>query len=121
MIELEEYKPGQPTVVTDEVITLLEQAFSLDCSVLEACRLSNIAKSTYYNFLKRYPEYVDRFKELREDPILKARQTIVNDLDNTDTAKWYLERKKKAEFAQRHENINVELPVPLLDIDKLKQ
>ena len=84
---------------TPEVIGKLESAFSIDASVAEACFFANIAESTYYEWCGDSPELSERFKRLRQKPVLKARQVIANDLDNPATAKWYLERKRSQEFA----------------------
>lgn len=101
---------GRPTEFTDEVVKKLEEAFALDCTVLEACFYANISRQTYYNNVdekeeagSKKRELFDRFEELRQRPFLKARQTIVKNLDQPEHAKWYMERKKKLEFAQRQE------------------
>ena len=97
---------GRPTTFTNEVVQKLEEAFAMDCSVEEACLYADIARQTYYNHVDgkaelgaKKREYFDRFEELRQRPFLKARQTIFKGLDDPATAKWYLERKKKKEFA----------------------
>lgn len=102
---------GRPTEFTEEVVNKLEQAFALDCTVSEACLYAGISRQTYYNFVdekadpkSKKRQYFDRFEELRERPFLKARQTIVKSLDQPEHAKWYMERKKKAEFAGRQEH-----------------
>lgn len=94
---------GRPTVMTSEVILKLEQAFAIDASVEEACSYADIGRNTFYEYLKKNPEFQDRINELREKPILKARQTIVKNLDSADVAKWYIERKKRTEFATKAE------------------
>ena len=87
--------------LTNDVRLKLEQAFALDCSVKEACFYANISKQTYYNWAESFPELEKTFDRLRQKPILKARQTIVRSLDEVDTAKWYLERKRKNEFSSK--------------------
>ena len=94
---------GRPTKMTDEVVMKLEQAFAIDASVGEACSYADISRNTFYVWLKENPDFQDRIDELRERPILKARQTIVKGLDNVQGAQWYIERKRKNEFAQRSE------------------
>ena len=48
---------------------------------------------------------MERKEQLKESLIFKARTVVANALDRQDenTAKWYLERKKKAEFSTRQE------------------
>ena len=41
---------GRPTVMTDEVIRILEEAFSNDATDEQACFLANISPSSLYKF-----------------------------------------------------------------------
>ena len=95
---------GRPTVFTPEVLQKLEQAFSMGCTDNEASIYANIAISSLYNYQKQNPEFLDRKEQLKENPILKARTKVFNEIEkNVLTAQWYLERKKKDEFAVRTE------------------
>lgn len=110
-------KGGRPIEFTEDVVNKLEQAFALDCTVEEACLYADISRQTYYNKIKEKPELFDRFEELRQRPFLKARQTLIKNLDQPEHAKWYMERKKKNEFAQRNEMTGKDgkdLPTPIL-------
>ena len=100
-------KVGRPTILTPEIIAKLEQAFSMGCSDLEACFYADIGKTTLYNYQKANPEFVERKERLKERMIFKARTVIADALNKNDenTAKWYLERKKKDEFSTRSENL----------------
>ena len=90
--------------MSDEKIKKLEEAFALDCSINEACFYADISKVTYYNWIEKKPELLNRFEALREKPVLLARQTVVQAVKtNPDIALKYLERKKKAEFSTRSE------------------
>ena len=71
--------------------------------------------------------FIDQKEQWKEQLTLKARTVIANSLNNKDenTAKWYLERKKKNEFGTRQEitgadggSVSVEHS---FDIDKIKQ
>lgn len=97
---------GRPTVMTSDVVSKLEQAFSMGCSDLEACLFANISKQALYDYQAKYPEFADRKAMLKETLILKARSVIATSLNNKDenTAKWYLERKRKEEFSTKVEN-----------------
>lgn len=94
---------GRPTVMTPDIIRKLEEAFAIGCSDSEACSYADIGQSTLYSYQEKHPEFAERKEKLKERPILKARQTVVKGLDQVEHAKWYLERRKKAEFAQRTE------------------
>lgn len=109
---------GRPTVMTDEVVLKLEQAFAIDASVEEACSYADISRNTFYLWLKENPEYKDRIDELRQRPVLKARQTVVQSLNEPLFAFKYLERKRKKEFGN---SVDVTsdgkvLPTPLLHV-----
>jgi hypothetical protein len=96
---------GRPTVFTPEVVAKLEQAFAIDATVEEACSYASISRDAFYDYLKREPKFSDRITDLRQRPVLAARQTIVTAVKTQpESAKWYLERKRKAEFAQRNEH-----------------
>ena len=76
-------------------VSKLEQAFSIGCTVSEACLYAEIGRNSYYRWTKNNKILKDRFEALKEKPILQARQTIVSNLkDNVDVARWYLEKKK---------------------------
>lgn len=96
-------KGGRPTVMTPEVVAKLEQAFAIDATVEEACSYADISRDSFYDYLKINPKFSDRIADLRNRPVLKARQTIVKALETSDGAKWYLERKAKKEFSSRSE------------------
>lgn len=89
--------------LTEDTIRKLEEAFSIDASVKEACYYADISTDTFYRWIKKYPKLSYKLERLREKPVLKARQTVVRSLDNPDYAFKYLERKKKDEFSPRQE------------------
>lgn len=95
----------KPLKKTPETLTKLEEAFAIDASVAEACFFAGISQKTYYEWIKNDPKLGERFAELRQNPVLKARNVVMEALNNKDkdTAKWYLERKAKNEFAPRNE------------------
>lgn len=99
-------KVGRPTLMTQETINKLEQAFSLGASDLEACFYAGISTQTLYNYQNANPEYIERKAALKERLVLKARTVIKDALEDNDknTAQWYLERKKKNEFSTRTES-----------------
>ena len=94
---------ARPTLKTQEVIGKLEEAFSIGADVLAACAYANIHPDTFYQWRKDDEVFSDRMASLREKPVLKAYQTVAQSLGETETAKWYLERKRRQEFATRRE------------------
>lgn len=103
--KVEKREPGRPSEMDPLKVKKLEEAFAFDATILEACLYAGISKQTYYNWLEKNPELVDRFEALRQTPILAAREKVVNSIkSDVDTARWYLERKQKKEFAARTEH-----------------
>lgn len=49
----------RPTVMTEDVVRKLLEAFKLDVSVEEACLYARISKDTYYRKLKEDEEFSD--------------------------------------------------------------
>ena len=90
--------PKSEWKLTPETVKKLEEAFAIDSTVEEACFYADISRQTYYQWIKAHPKLADRFEALRENPILKARQTIAKSLDDPNIARWYLEKKKRKEF-----------------------
>ncbi len=96
-------KVGRPAIVTEDVLRKLEEAFAMGCTDKEACLYANIGQTTFYAYQGDNLEFLKRKDELKETPVLRARTTILNNLKDPDTAKWFLERKKKDEFSSRSE------------------
>jgi hypothetical protein len=95
---------GQPPAMTEKVVRALETAFKYDWTVKKACNFAGISTSTYYDFLKLYPEYAEKFAILRESASDLAQQVIIDDIEhnkNTNTAKWWLEKRRSEKFAPR--------------------
>lgn len=117
-------KRGRPTIMTEQVIGKLEQAFAYDCTIGEACFYAGINPDTYHEYVKRTPEFAERVKALRNTPVMAARQKVIDDIKtDTDTAKWYLERKFKNEFSTKVENdVRVkEAPKPIMELPNVQQ
>lgn len=100
-----ENKRGRPTKMTNEVIGKLEMAFSTGATDIEACIVADINPDTLYEYCKKNPEFSERKEVLKKKPVLKAKQIVINYLNSNDidTAKWYLERKARDEFAAKQE------------------
>lgn len=97
---------GRPTVMTEEVIAKLEEAFLNGATDREACFIANISKDSLYDYCKLNPDFSDRKEDLKDMVKYQARQNIVGAIKNGDKplSQWYLERKAKSEFAQRQEH-----------------
>ena len=95
---------GRPTKMTPETVKKLEEAFAIGASDGEACFYADISKPTLYAYQDANPEFLNRKEALKERPVLLARQTVLKAMEtDPQTARWFLERKRKAEFAARQE------------------
>ena len=65
---------GRPTVMTDNVVSKLEQAFEWGCTDVEACIHAGISKQSLYDYCKKYPAFTDRKELLKDTPILMAKE-----------------------------------------------
>lgn len=105
-------KGGRPRAVTDEIVAKLEHAYSLDCTDLEACLYADIHPTTLYRFQEANPEFRERKQQLKQNPFVLARTTIVSALkENPELALKYMERKKRDEFALRQDVTTNDRPV----------
>ena len=93
---------GRPTVITPEVITKLEQAFSIGSTDVEASLHAGISYATLKNHQNKDPKFLARKEQLKEALVLKSRLVVSKAIDDGDahTAKWYLENKKNNEFSK---------------------
>ena len=101
---------GRPTVMTPEVVSKLEAAFSWGCTDGEACIHAGISRESLYEYIRNNPKFADRKEQLKETPNLRARQVLNIALQQKDkqAAQWWLERKKKEEFSTRSEVVQPE-------------
>ena len=91
-------KGGRKTVMTPDVIRKIEEVAALDGSVEEMAYYAGIHPDTIYAHLKINKEFSDKITALKNKPVLKARNTVIQSLDNPDHAFKYLEKKRKKEF-----------------------
>lgn len=85
---------GRPSVVTQEVINKLEQAYIMGCTDIEACLYANISRTALNNYMKKNEDFKSRREMLKKNPALKARHNIYKSLEEGDlpTSKWFAEK-----------------------------
>lgn len=91
---------------TPEIVELLEDAFRDGASITEACDLADIDRQTYYNWLDAQEGFSTKMQEAQEWVTEVARAVVAQRITkkkDPETAKWWLERKKKDEFSTRTE------------------
>jgi len=97
---------GRPTVMTDEALAKLEEAFSVGATDKEACFLANVSETSLYRYQEENPEFRERKEALKNMPNYKAKKLIVKKIEEGDEkqANWWLERKGKEDgFSTRSE------------------
>lgn len=104
---------ARPTVMTEAVLEALRQAFLIGATNAEACGYAGISVKTLYNYIDIKPEFLQQIEGWKNEPILKAKRTVVTNLDDTKNAQWYLERKA-ADFKQKLEMDGGENPIRVL-------
>lgn len=93
---------GRPTKMTPDTVKKLEEAFLMGCSDLEACLFADISKQTLYTYQDKNPEFIDRKRMLKENPVMKARQTVLEGVQKDATLAFnYLKAKKSEEYAEK--------------------
>lgn len=77
----------------------LVAAFSCDCTIPEACSYAEISVKQYKYFVEKHPEFNDYKNSLGVAIMIKARMTIIKNLDkDTRLAFKFLERMIPEEF-----------------------
>lgn len=90
--------------MTLDVIAKLEEVFALGGSDLEACFYAGISKDSLYRYQNDNPEFSERKEALKEQPILKARRSVLYGIEaDPELALKFLERRKKSEFSLKSE------------------
>lgn len=101
--ELVEVKPetaptsrGAPTKYTDATVGLIIAALQRGLSVTDACVSGGINTDTYYEWIKKYPEFSDKIEHAKGRLVRQSRlivsEAIEKDKDRS-MAKWVLEKK----------------------------
>lgn len=108
---------GRKTVMTQEVLDKLDEAFAWGCTDIEAALWAGIAVQTLYKYQEKNPAYLERKHQLKETPILLARKSVIKGVTrDPKLALDFLGRKAKKEFGN---NVDVttngkDLPTPIL-------
>ncbi len=87
---------GRPKAITQEVLRVLEDAFSWGCTDAEACCHADIAPSTLYLYIKDNPKFSERKETLKDKPVMKAKRIVNMALDDGElpTAHKVIDRKE---------------------------
>ena len=112
--------PGKPESLQGKTLELFKEGLTYDWSIEKCCNYAGIHPSTYYNWIKRHPEYVDQFSILRQSGLDEAQKFLFKHAQkDANTAKWVLERRRSDKFASQQKvdiNHTLSLDNQLLDV-----
>lgn len=97
------YTTWRPTVMTEETVKKLLDAFSYSFTDTEACLYANISKPTLYDYIKKFPEFSNQKEDLKKQPNIKAKMNWISKIKDKDyqASKEWLERKSRDEFSTK--------------------
>ena len=94
--ELEIYlSMGRPTKLTPHLKTKVREACILGATNAEIAYMANITEKTLYNYFSQDEKFLQQVNAWKQEPLLKARKTIIDNLDQPRIAMWFIERKSK--------------------------
>ena len=94
---------GRPTVITKPTLLKLDEAFAMGCTDTEACFYANISTTTFYEYQKKTPDFKERKEQLKENPVMLARKSVIDGMVNDPKLAFdYLKNKKSDEFSTKH-------------------
>jgi hypothetical protein len=100
---------GRPSKLTEQKAKKLEQAASIGCNQKEMAAYAEISPKTLRRWMEKHEDLCRRIEQKKQKPILKAKKTIYEKLDDSfQNALKYLERKKPEEFSKRMEHTGPE-------------
>lgn len=97
------FDTGRKEKIDEDVLNKLYTAFSQGNNDEDACEFAQVSTTCFYNYQKRNPEFKEWKDGLKRRPILKAKNTVIQHLDDPKIALEYLKAKCKDEFGQRME------------------
>ena len=96
---------GRPTVIDDEAIRKLEDAFFIDCTVQEACSRANISKTAYHDRKKKDQAFADRMEAAQDWAITSARAILFEKMkEDGRLALEVVKRRDKKRYSERIED-----------------
>lgn len=112
---------GRPTVITDAIVGILEDAFRVDATVTQACSLAGISRDAYYDKLKRDPEFSDRIARAQVWPFIAAKKLVMKAVlagDGRLAFQWLRAREPERYHERKDSQTTVKGGISLLDIHR---
>ena len=101
MRNIRKQKVGRPSVIDEQALRKLEIFIASGMGISASCHFAGISTSTFYEHKALDKEFADRMSMAEEWALFRARQVVLQSIDNGDvaTARWYLSTKARAEFS----------------------
>ena len=93
---------GRKSVMNKAVLRKLREAFLFGATDKEACIYAEIAESTLYEYQANNKQFSEQKSAWKLNPIMKAKRTLFDNLNNIKVALWFLERKAPKEFSLKY-------------------
>ena len=96
----------------NERLQEVKAALLIGSNAADACKYACIAESTYYAWLKRYPNLLEEIDKIRLNPILTAQRTLMNGLaSDSKLAFEYLKTKRPDDYAAGKQKVELAMPL----------
>ena len=98
-------KIGRPQVLNEDNLRKLMRHLEEDCSIEEASKNVGIAFSVVYDKMRKDKSFSQEIERSKNMVATKAKRNLAKSIKRgeLDTSKWWLERKRKAEYSLRTE------------------
>lgn len=90
---------GRPRVVTPDVLSKLEEAFSWGSSDERACSYANISVATLYRYEAENTDFREWKQALKLRPDIKAQKALAANAETFAGAQWWANHRMRDEFA----------------------
>jgi len=109
---------------SDERLERIHTAACVGANLTEICAYAGISRQGLYNFFKNFPKLRKFIEQWQQQPVFKAKQTVVGNLNSVSNAQWYLE-KKSPDFKPKQtisvENLTAEKNMFLEKLQKMDE
>ena len=95
-----EKKLGRPSKVDEVLVSKLLQGFKMGFNDTECCAFCDISRELLYKLIRNDKIFHDKMLKAKEHPFLMAKQTVMKSMGKFETAKWYLEKRRRDEFGE---------------------
>ena len=95
---------ARPTVMTDDVLSKLQHAFTMGCTDIEACMYAGCSQPALYRYQEKNEEYREQKAVWKSNPFMLARMVLVHALvaKDVNTAHKMIDRKEGGKLSLDH-------------------